>query len=375
MEKVYQPKKASTALLPILAAALLFLASSISMAQNVRLEQAKNGGVGLAPVSPVTWTTGNASEASSHYVEGQSIPYRMVLNNLTAGSHTLVIGWDIRNNSKSAIDYITGFQRIEERVNPLSGLTGTFSAPQLVPIPAPARNTAAKGLYGTQQMPVYSFNRIPGADKNLAIYNATISEALVYSEGDPSATTAETRLTIKFNVPSGGRTVVLSWGGHLASRLDWGGNNTSGDINGSPYHTRFISLDGKGGNQDRSCKVAAVYFIPVCSISGASAVCQGTTSSYSASTDAPNPVYTWSVTGGTIVSGQGTAVISVTWGTGGSGSVNVSIADQSGGLISKTSQCAAPVNISQGTALSATDLSICSKDYNGTSAIINLNER
>ncbi|MFM7328264.1 MAG: hypothetical protein ACKO3B_05980 [Bacteroidota bacterium] len=91
----------------VITACLLALVTT-AQAQTARLEQALNGGVGLPPVSPVTWTLGNATETSSHYKEGESIPYRMVLSNLSAGTHTLVIGWGIRNSSKSAIDYITG---------------------------------------------------------------------------------------------------------------------------------------------------------------------------------------------------------------------------------------------------------------------------
>ena len=39
---------------------------------------------------------------------------------------------------------------------------------------------------------------------------------------------------------------------------DWGSGNSAGGISGSPYHTRLISLDGSGGNQDRSLSAAAV---------------------------------------------------------------------------------------------------------------------
>jgi hypothetical protein len=30
--------------------------------------------------------------------------------------------------------------------------------------------------------------------------------------------------------------VVIAWGDHVGSRLDWGVANASVDINGSPYH-------------------------------------------------------------------------------------------------------------------------------------------
>ena len=53
---------------------------------------------------------------------------------------------------------------------------------------------------------------------------------------------------------------VLAWGGHIATRQDWGTGNSAVAISGSPYHTRLIDLDGSGGNQDRSLSADAVIF-------------------------------------------------------------------------------------------------------------------
>jgi hypothetical protein len=50
----------------------------------------------------------------------------------------------------------------------------------------------------------------------------------------------------------------MAWGGHIARAVDWGTGNSASGISGSPYHTRLISLDGSGGNQDRSLSANAV---------------------------------------------------------------------------------------------------------------------
>src|SRR6185436_3541594 len=52
----------------------------------------------------------------------------------------------------------------------------------------------------------------------------------------------------------------LAWGGHIATRQDWGSGSSAVAISGSPYHTRLIALDGSGGNQDRSLSADAVIF-------------------------------------------------------------------------------------------------------------------
>lgn len=53
---------------------------------------------------------------------------------------------------------------------------------------------------------------------------------------------------------------MLAWGGHIATRLDWGQNNSAVSISGSAFHMRVLDLDGSGGNQDRSLTNDAVIF-------------------------------------------------------------------------------------------------------------------
>ena len=75
---------------------------------SAKLDQARNG-TPSAPRSPVDFQNGNAGSSNSHYVETMSIPYRMVVDNLSLGPHRLVIEWDIRNSGKHPIDYITAW--------------------------------------------------------------------------------------------------------------------------------------------------------------------------------------------------------------------------------------------------------------------------
>ena len=123
-------------------AGLLFLlilvagtATSFASA-SATLSQAANGSFG-SPVSPVTWQSGNLNQNGSHYFEGQSAPYRLVMTGLTPGPHVVVIEWDLVNSSRNAIDYVTSFRRIAEQVDPLSDLSGSFSAPTTAQIPEP----------------------------------------------------------------------------------------------------------------------------------------------------------------------------------------------------------------------------------------------
>jgi hypothetical protein len=184
----------------------------------------------------------------------------MVMQNLTTGNHSVVIEWDVRHSSANAIDFITHYQRINESVQPC----GPANHPEdIVPgcnpanfttfdIPAPTGvNSPIPGL------PENAFNALPVAQRRMTMYNGTIT-SMVYTnpQGDLSQATASTRITINFTAAS--PTVVLAWGGHIARAVDWGTGNSASGISGSPYHTRLISLDGSGGNQDRSLSAAAV---------------------------------------------------------------------------------------------------------------------
>jgi hypothetical protein len=61
--------------------------------------------------------------------------------------------------------------------------------------------------------------------------------------------------------------------------------------------------------------------VPV--ISGATSLCENTTSAQYSVAPITNGVYVWTVNGGTIVSGQGTTTLSVNWGSAGTGSVTI----------------------------------------------------
>jgi len=262
------------------------------------LDQVRNGSA-ASPLSPVDWVNGNAGASNSHYKEGQSILYRLVLTNLPLGVSSVKIEWDITHSSTNAIDYITSVVRtsggISETIHVcgdaayntvIAGCTeGSFTT---FPIVAPPVSKAV----GSHSQPTDSFNALPAADKLLRMYNGTITGFTYINNadgnlGDLNVAQSATRASISFNATS--PTVVLAWGGHIASRGDWGFTNgvpnSAGGISGSPYHTRFIELcpDGAacgGGNQDRSLSAAAVAPPSECNLTGPDTVCEGSTNTY-----------------------------------------------------------------------------------------------
>src|SRR2546428_184098 len=95
--------------------------------------------------------------------------------------------------------------------------------------------------------------QIPGV---FTLYNATITAVSAYTLTGTYSGTSSTSITITFTTVSA--TPVLAWGGHIGSQTDWGAGNGASGLSGSPYHMRFLDLDGSGGNQDRSLSANAV---------------------------------------------------------------------------------------------------------------------
>jgi uncharacterized repeat protein (TIGR01451 family) len=222
------------------------------------LDQTRNGAAN-GPISPANWVNGNAGGSTSHFIEGYSIPYRIVLENMAVGAHTVEIEWDIRHSGANAIDYITHYNRLNspshtqmfghapETIDPTIGVTG-LSGFTTFAIPEP--NTASPTIATT------SFNALPAAERVMTIYNGTITALTYLSEGDLTASNSSTRMLVNFTVTN--PTAVITWGGHIAWYGDWGLGNSAGSKTGSPYHTRLISLDGSGGNQDRSLSADSI---------------------------------------------------------------------------------------------------------------------
>ena len=222
------------------------LATPAGAATAASLDQCANGPL-ADPVDCTDagdWVNGALVASKAHLFEGDSVPYRMVMTGLTAGtSYPLTFEWDTTKGGKHALDYITTFDRTVAGANPCFASEGCSGAATTFPIPG---DTNVSGAGVTQ---------IPGV---FTLFGGAISAVSPYTLSGSYAGDSSTRITVTFTASDD--TSVLAWGGHISSRQDWGMANSAVSITGSPYHTRLIDFDGKGGNQDRSLAAAAVIF-------------------------------------------------------------------------------------------------------------------
>jgi hypothetical protein len=238
-------------LVAVVAAAGLLLLPGAALTANpsANLDQCANG---PAPspssdgcnVNASDWVNGNLGASKANYFEGDSIPYRLRLDNLSLNpGHTVTIEWDTTKSSKHAIDYIDSYNASVLNANPCLGVSGCSSFSTFnIPV-----DPQVSGAGVTQNPGVFT------------MYGGTITSVSAYTGGStfPNGDNSR-RITITFTPTVGNP--VLAWGGHIATRKDWGQNNSAVSIPGSPYHTRLIDLDGSGGNQDRSLSADAVIF-------------------------------------------------------------------------------------------------------------------
>ena len=237
-----------TSKLSVLFAAVLLVAPTLGMlsvgpparAANPAYDpdSCANGGVPSTNTTCESWINGNLTEGKAHYAEGESVAYRAKLSNLTAGDWTITIGYDHLQGGTHAIDYLTTYNRTVTGANPCTGV-GTCN---------PAVSTTLAIPKDTGFAPA---SQVAGV--------FTLFGAVLKSVGSYAHSGDETTISVTFTVGAISDP-VLAWGGHIASRADWGAGNSAAAISGSPFHMRVKGLNGQGGNKDMQLSAAAVIF-------------------------------------------------------------------------------------------------------------------
>lgn len=228
---------------------------------GVNIEQCANGPQS-APIPCNTsganegYTRGNLVPSKSHYVEGQSVPIRIVADGLTVGqSYTVTIGYDFTKGGKYATDYLTDYDRTESvNNNPCVDVVGcTLASETTFPIPTDPDVTAGfDGIPGNSDDIV----QIPGS---FSCFGCTITAVSGYTLSGSTAGDSSKSITITFTANQD--TVVIAYGSHISTRVDWGINNSAINISGSPYHNFILDFPGaNSGNRDLQLAADAVIF-------------------------------------------------------------------------------------------------------------------
>src|SRR5438093_3869571 len=195
----------------LLAAVLLVPGAAVAANPAADLDQCGNGQLGSPNSCPPGWENGNLNASKSHYREGDSVPFRLLLTNLaTSGTHTIVIQYDTLQSGKHAYDYLTSFNRTVGDADPC-GSGGAAGGSAISPC-------ASGGSFAIPGAGISFTN--PGSSQvggSVSIWNGTLTGI---SYGGASDASGQQSVTIKFTASNA--TVVLAWSGHIASQIDWG---------------------------------------------------------------------------------------------------------------------------------------------------------
>lgn len=204
-----------------------------SITEAISATQCQDGSA-AAPVacSGAAYKTGSLNRNNSHYVEGNSIPYQIILT-APAGStgNTVQLNWETTKGGIHAFDYLTSYNRTESTGNnPCTGTGADCSTVNTFPIPADTDPLIVK-------------NQIAGV---FTIFGGAITAVGSYvTTGDPAGASVRS-IQITYTMGNTG-TAVLAVGGHVSTRQDWGAGFGAVNIQGAPFH--FIAGSGGNGNQ------------------------------------------------------------------------------------------------------------------------------
>lgn len=232
---------------------------------SVELEQCSNGSATCDASHTANWQTGSLNASNSHFSEGESVPYRSVIQGLTVGAtYGVTISWKSSDSGRHTIDYVTSYDRTEVGADPCAGSVCSGSPVTLgIPSNPSLGITQASGhlsLWGGTFTP--SSSTVSNTGDLCGDATCTItSNPSGYSLSGTLDTTSTTSMVVTFTAST--TTAVLAWGGHIASQIDWGIGLSAGAVNGASYHMYFSELQCSDmncnvGQKDRSMSATAV---------------------------------------------------------------------------------------------------------------------
>ena len=229
------------------------------------LEQCENGTSGIGECTGSAWITGNLNPNNSLYREGDFVPFRSVITSLVAGrTYALRIGYDAVEKDLHAYDYLGSVDGSEtQKVVPCDGVAGTTGPhacgrfPSTLAVPKDTHTTFPPGSPGQ-------------ASGKFSAWGANLTDAAYVNPtpiGRVASNTIKREIDVSFT--AAGDTVVLAWGGHIASVLDWGAGKTFiSAASGSSFHMRLVQIKESGGpvystgNRELSLQASALAPVP-----------------------------------------------------------------------------------------------------------------
>lgn len=218
------------------------------------------------------WINGNVNTNKSVYVEGMSVPQRLVLSDVTSGSGIRSVNFEYQftKGENYAYDFITSWEQAKDAarayigqnwdddwiwndikiIEDINNLKSNY-----VDIPVPTNNYATsqenayEGIYGDRTIRIYSNE--PITDVSINMY-----------EPDDSNKGSDSTLGFTINWQGNASEIMILYASHLAvgdDILGWGPGNGAGGISGSSYHNYLRGSSEWTGNKSMDNQIQIDY--------------------------------------------------------------------------------------------------------------------
>jgi hypothetical protein len=208
----------------------------------------------------VAWQNGDLNGNNSSYPEGGVVPFRLAIEGLSAGSHTININYDFTAGGHKAYDFLASWNAWR---SPNLCATGGGGRSSMCPgLPGSSSHAFPADPYVANGLSVTGAQVWSGMSRRLTIWGGTITSISGPTHGGSVNANSTANYLVHFS--STGSAVLLAWGGHLAQSGFWdraagGARDGASTVSGAPWHMRTLNLDNAGArNQDRSIQKSAI---------------------------------------------------------------------------------------------------------------------
>jgi hypothetical protein len=207
------------------------------------------------------WQNGNLNGNNSRYPEGGVVPFRLAIEGLSPGAHTIRLDYDFTAGGHKAYDFLASWNYTNAGGAICSPSGGGISS-MCPSLPGASTATFPPDTFLTDGLSVFSAQLYAGVSRRLTIWGGLITSITPPVHSGSASGNSSVEMRVSFTTT--GSAVLLAWGGHLAQSSFWnsqaGGERDGASlVSGAPWHVRTLGLDGSGAkNQDRSIQPSAI---------------------------------------------------------------------------------------------------------------------
>jgi hypothetical protein len=206
------------------------------------------------------WQNGNLNGNNTRYPEGGIVPFRIGIEGLKAGAHSIRIQYDFTAGGHKAYDFLATYNGWVKP--PMCSGSGGGISSMCPGMPSSSSAAFPSDPFAADGLTVRKAEAYSAVSRRLTIWGGTISSISGPTHAGSVNGNSTAEFLVKFT--SKGSAVEMSWGGHLAQSAFWnlsagGQRDGAGEVSGAPWHMRTLQLDGAGNrNQDRSIQPSAI---------------------------------------------------------------------------------------------------------------------